>query len=175
MTTAKEIARVFKDSTVYGLGSLLPRAAAIIPGGASTGSKRPEALYGPGAEGPTLVGIPVDFILFAGTLLGVALFHHHVLQVALTGLATIATYKILFTGFKAGAGVAGFGLHMAHEWVLLVNLLCLLVGFGDEFCPDRQFVLRKTHRFLRCFCHNRYGRQYYRWSGRKPAWLRRDG
>ncbi len=26
----KEIARVFKDSTVYGLGSLLPRAAAII-------------------------------------------------------------------------------------------------------------------------------------------------
>jgi Na+/H+ antiporter NhaD/arsenite permease-like protein len=90
----------------------------------------PLALAAPGAEGPTLVGIPVDFILFAATLLGVALFHHHVLQVALTGLATIATYKILFTGFKAGAGVAGFGLHMAHEWVLLVNLLCLLVGFA---------------------------------------------
>ena len=33
----------------------------------------------------------------------------------------------------------------------------------------------RFHRFLRCFCHNRYGRQYYRWSGRKPAWLRRDG
>ena len=29
------------------------RADAVIPGGASTGSKRPEALYGPGAEGPT--------------------------------------------------------------------------------------------------------------------------
>jgi Na+/H+ antiporter NhaD/arsenite permease-like protein len=52
------------------------------------------------------------------------------LQVALTGLATIATYKILFTGFKTGVGLAGFGLHMAHEWVLLVNLLCLLVGFA---------------------------------------------
>ena len=90
----------------------------------------PLALAAPGAEGPTVAGIPVDFILFAATLLGVALFHHHVLQVALTGLATIATYKILFTGFKAGAGVAGFGLHMAHEWVLLVNLLCLLVGFA---------------------------------------------
>lgn len=77
-----------------------------------------------------LFGIPVDFILFAITLLGVALFHHYVLQVALTGLAVISTYKILFTGFKTGAGLAGFGLHMAHEWVLLVNLFCLLVGFA---------------------------------------------
>lgn len=77
-----------------------------------------------------LFGIPVDFILFAATLLGVALFHHYVLQVALTGLVTIASYKILFTGFKTGAGLAGFGLHMAHEWVLLANLLGLLVGFA---------------------------------------------
>ena len=37
-------------------------------------------------EGPTVLGIPVDFILFALTLLGVALFHHHTLQVALIGL-----------------------------------------------------------------------------------------
>jgi glutamate-1-semialdehyde 2,1-aminomutase len=29
------------------------RARAVIPGGTSTGSKRPDALYGPGAEGPT--------------------------------------------------------------------------------------------------------------------------
>mgnify|MGYP001199975195 CR=1 FL=1 len=48
-------------------------AAAAAPGAA------PESLY--------LMGIPVDFILFALTLLGVALFHHHTLQVALTGLA----------------------------------------------------------------------------------------
>lgn len=77
-----------------------------------------------------LFGIPIDFILFGATLLGVALFHHYVLQVALTGLATITTYKILFTGFKTGAGIAGFGAHMAHEWVLIVNLFCLLVGFA---------------------------------------------
>jgi Na+/H+ antiporter NhaD/arsenite permease-like protein len=82
------------------------------------------------SDGPAVAGIPVDFILFAATLLGVALFHHYVLQVALTGLATITVYKIVFTGFKTGAGLAGFGLHMAHEWVLLVNLLCLLVGFA---------------------------------------------
>ncbi|MDP2811288.1 MAG: citrate transporter [Rhodocyclaceae bacterium] len=79
---------------------------------------------------PELFGIPVDFILFAATLMGVALFHHYVLQVALTGLATITAYKILFTGFKTGAGVAGFAAHMGHEWVLLVNLLCLLIGFA---------------------------------------------
>ena len=41
------------------------------------------------AEAPTVAGIPVDFILFALTLLGVALFHSHTLLVGLTGLATI--------------------------------------------------------------------------------------
>jgi len=82
------------------------------------------------ANSPALFGIPVDFLLFAVTLLGVALFHHYVLQVALTGMVTIATYKILFTGFKTGVGIAGFGAHMAHEWVLLANLLGLLVGFA---------------------------------------------
>ena len=47
-----------------------------------------------------LLGIPVDFILFALTLLGVALFHHHTLRVALTGLAAIVVFKLAFTGFK---------------------------------------------------------------------------
>ena len=41
-----------------------------------------------------LLGIPVDFILFGLTLLGVALFHHHTLAVALTGLAAITLYKL---------------------------------------------------------------------------------
>jgi len=81
-------------------------------------------------DGPELAGIPVDFILFACTLLGVALFHHHTLRVALIGLSTIVVYKLLFTGFKTGAGIAGFGLHMAHEWVILTNLLGLLLGFA---------------------------------------------
>jgi Na+/H+ antiporter NhaD/arsenite permease-like protein len=90
----------------------------------------PLAFAATGTDGPTVAGIPVDFILFAATLLSVAFFHHYVLPVAVTGMVTIATYKILFTGFKSGAGLAGFGLHMAHEWVLLVNLFCLLVGFA---------------------------------------------
>ena len=81
-------------------------------------------------EPPALFGVPVDFILFALTLLGVALFHHHTLRVALTGLAVIALYKIVFTGFKTGAGIGGFVMHLGHEWVILTNLLGLLVGFA---------------------------------------------
>jgi Na+/H+ antiporter NhaD/arsenite permease-like protein len=75
-------------------------------------------------------GIPVDFILFGLTLVGVALFHRHVLAVALTGLAVIVAYKLLFTGFKTGSGFGGFALHMAHEWIILTNLLGLLLGFA---------------------------------------------
>jgi len=81
-------------------------------------------------EGPALFGIPVDFILFGLTLLGVALFHRHTLQVALTGLAVITLYKLGFTGFKTGAGLAGLSQHMLHEWVILTNLLGLLLGFA---------------------------------------------
>jgi Na+/H+ antiporter NhaD/arsenite permease-like protein len=77
-----------------------------------------------------LFGIPVDFILFALTLLGVALFHHKTLQVALGGLAAIVVYKLIFTGFKHGTGLAGLGHHMAHEWVTLANLFLLLMGFA---------------------------------------------
>ena len=78
----------------------------------------------------SLLGIPVDFILFALTLLGVAIFHHYTLPVALTGLATIVAYKLVFTGFKFGAGFAGLALHLQHEWVILANLFLLLMGFA---------------------------------------------
>ena len=78
----------------------------------------------------SIAGIPVDFVLFALTLLGVALFHRYTLQVALTGLAVITLYKLAFTGFKTGPGLGGLALHMAHEWVILANLLGLLLGFA---------------------------------------------
>ena len=75
------------------------------------------------AAAPVFIfGIPVDFILFALTLIGVAIFHHKTLQVALVGLATILVYKFAFTGFKFGPGLAGLGLHMQHEAVILANL-----------------------------------------------------
>lgn len=89
----------------------------------------PSAAFAAGGS-PEVAGIPVDFILFALTLLGVALFHNATLYVALTGLATISLYKILFAGFKTGVGVAGFFGHLGHEWVTIANLFCLLTGFA---------------------------------------------
>jgi Na+/H+ antiporter NhaD/arsenite permease-like protein len=76
------------------------------------------------------LGVPFDFVLFGLTLAGVALFHHHTLQVALIGLAVIVLYKLGFTGFKTGPGFGGLALHLSHEWVILTNLLGLLLGFA---------------------------------------------
>src|SRR5881396_3752633 len=79
---------------------------------------------------PAIFGVPIDFVLFGLTLLCVAVFHRHTMSVALAGLATITTYKIVFTGFKTGEGAMGFVSHVEHEWVILANLLCLLMGFA---------------------------------------------
>ena len=87
------------------------------------------ALASAGAfAGPVLAGIPVEFILFAAVLLGVALFHHYTFPIALGGALTIALYKIFFSPFKSGAGWSGFGTHLVHEWVILVNLLVVAAG-----------------------------------------------
>jgi Na+/H+ antiporter NhaD/arsenite permease-like protein len=81
-------------------------------------------------SGPQLLGIPAEFLIFGLTLLGVAVYHHHTLAVALTGLGCIIAYKLLFTGFRSGAGLSGLTQHLLHEWVLLTNLLGLLLGFA---------------------------------------------
>ena len=82
------------------------------------------------ATAPALAGIPVDFILFALTLLGVALFHRHTLRVAVSGLLVITLYKLAFTGFLGAPGLAGLATHLRHEWVTLANLFGLLLGFA---------------------------------------------
>jgi len=81
-------------------------------------------------EPPAIGRIPIDFILFAVTLAGVAIFHHHTLKVALIGLGVITLFKLLFSPFAEGAGIEGLIGHLAHEWVLLTNLLGLLLGFA---------------------------------------------
>ena len=82
------------------------------------------------SDGPAVFGIPLEFVFFALTLLGVALFHHYTLMVALTGLATITLFKLGFTGFHGVAGFFGLANHLQHEWVTLANLLGLLLGFA---------------------------------------------
>jgi Na+/H+ antiporter NhaD/arsenite permease-like protein len=79
---------------------------------------------------PSVAGIPIDFILFACTLAGVALFHKHVLRIAVAGLVVITLYKLLFSPFPTGAGVPGLLSHLGHEWVVVANLFALLVGFA---------------------------------------------
>jgi Na+/H+ antiporter NhaD/arsenite permease-like protein len=89
---------------------------------------------------PALLGVPLDFGLFALVLLGVALFHHHTLKVAVVGALAITAYQLLFTGFKTGSGLAGLLGHVGHEWVTLANLLGLLMGFAllaDHFEKSR--------------------------------------
>ena len=82
---------------------------------------------GPGLEP---LGIPLEFLLFGLTLAGVALFHLRTLEVALAGLATILAYKLAFTGIHGVVGFAGLAQHLAGEWVVLVNLFGLLMGFA---------------------------------------------
>lgn len=104
------------------MAALLIGATLASPALAAASTAAPEPIY--------LLDVPVDFILFGLTLIGVAVFHHHTLYVALSGLAAITLYKVLFTGFKFGTGLAGLAGHMAHEWVILANLFLLLMGFA---------------------------------------------
>jgi len=92
-----------------------------------------------GAEGYSLFDgkVPLEFVFFVLTLLGVALFHHHTMLVALCGLVSLSIYKIAFLpDFH-------FLEHMRHEWQVVfdsdhgrfevgaaTNLLGLLLGFA---------------------------------------------
>jgi Na+/H+ antiporter NhaD/arsenite permease-like protein len=77
-----------------------------------------------------MFGIPIEFILFAATLLGVAIFHHRTFTVAVTGLAVILAYKFLFSDFAGEPGLAGLAGHLDHHWVEIANLGLLLLGFA---------------------------------------------
>jgi len=83
------------------------------------------------AYSPVMMGpVPVDFILFALILAGIAFLHRHTLQVAVGGLLAVTIYKLAFTGFKQGPGFAGLAGLLGHEWVIIANLFGLLMGFA---------------------------------------------
>jgi Na+/H+ antiporter NhaD/arsenite permease-like protein len=81
-------------------------------------------------EPPALLGVPIDFVLFALTLAGVALFQRHTLVVAVAGLVVITLFKVAASPFAEGAGLAGLVDHLRNEWVLFANLFGLLLGFA---------------------------------------------
>ena len=119
---------VFRDKVIS--RHLLIPASSLIALGALMSSAAAAPVETSLARPVFFLGIPVDFILFGLTLLGVAIFHQKTLQVALTGLAAIVAYQFVFTGFKPGSGLSGLGLHLRHEWVILANLFLLLMGFA---------------------------------------------
>jgi Na+/H+ antiporter NhaD/arsenite permease-like protein len=78
----------------------------------------------------SLSSIPLEFVLFACTLLGVAMFHRHALAVAASGLLIITAFKLATSGFHQGPGLPGLVGHLREESSGLANLFMLLTGFA---------------------------------------------
>lgn len=85
---------------------------------------------GSGHEVPALFGIRIEFIIFALTLVGVALFHHYTMQVALGGLTVLLIAKFAFDPEFSLGGLMLGNEHHEGEWKTLLNLVGLLLGFG---------------------------------------------
>jgi Na+/H+ antiporter NhaD/arsenite permease-like protein len=73
----------------------------------------------------SLSDIPLEFVIFGATLIGVALFHRHTLAVAVVGLIAA-----LLIRFGPNASLGEVAAHFGQEWVVLANLLLLLLGFA---------------------------------------------
>ncbi|OGG61281.1 citrate transporter [Candidatus Kaiserbacteria bacterium RIFCSPHIGHO2_02_FULL_49_34] len=69
------------------------------------------------------MNIPLEFFLFGAILLGIAVFHHQNVRIAIYGMAIILIYKDMT---QPSFEVMN---HFTHEWRLIANLLGLLVGF----------------------------------------------
>jgi Na+/H+ antiporter NhaD/arsenite permease-like protein len=90
----------------------------------------PIVSFGMGTGTPALAGIKLDFIIFALTLVGVAVFHKHTMYVAITGLVLELCLKLVFdANFSITTHIIGNASHEG-EWRTLVNLLGLLFGFS---------------------------------------------
>ena len=50
--------------------------------------------------------------------------------IAVGGMLLITLFKIAFSPFAEGPGIAGWIAHLGHEWVLITNLFGLLLGFA---------------------------------------------
>jgi len=89
---------------------------------------------------PAVGGIRLEFLLFALTLVGVALFHKQTFWVAIIGLSSILIFKFIFDSnfnlFHHFFGENSFVQQLIHkdlrqgEWSTILNLLGLLLGFA---------------------------------------------
>jgi Na+/H+ antiporter NhaD/arsenite permease-like protein len=100
-------------------------AAALVLG--ALGRREPTGIH-------VLGSIPYAFVLFVLVLLGVALFHHHTLYVALAGAVVISAYTVLLAPgheWSPDQHAPGLWGHFLHEGEhTLLNLGGLLLGFA---------------------------------------------
>jgi Na+/H+ antiporter NhaD/arsenite permease-like protein len=79
---------------------------------------------------PDILGVRVEFLLFALTLVGVATLHRYAMQVAIGGMVAILLFKLAFDpSFHAVEHMVG-SAELEGEWRTLLNLLGLLLGFA---------------------------------------------
>lgn len=81
------------------------------------------------AAAPSIHGVPLVFLMFGAVLLGILFFHRRAVEIAVAGALAILATRLGFSTFSLGH-------HLGHEWVKLVNLFGLLVGFtllADHF------------------------------------------
>lgn len=79
---------------------------------------------------PSIGPVRVEFILFALTLVCVAVFNKYTMQAALIGLVVVLAFKFLFdSGFNLPEHILGTP-EREGEWRTLINLLGLLFGFA---------------------------------------------
>jgi Na+/H+ antiporter NhaD/arsenite permease-like protein len=82
---------------------------------------------------PVVLGVPLVFVAFALTLVGVALFNRRSLEVASAGFAAVFVLRVFFGRFDWLA-------LLGDEWAKTLNLVGLLVGFAlvaDHFERSR--------------------------------------
>ncbi len=89
---------------------------------------------------PVLLGIRLEFIVFCLILLGVAVFNKKTMEIALAGLLVLLMVKFVFDDsfdlYHHFMGKVGLVQQILHkdlregEWVVLLNLLGLLLGFA---------------------------------------------
>jgi Na+/H+ antiporter NhaD/arsenite permease-like protein len=79
---------------------------------------------------PSIGPVRIEFILFAITLIGVAVFHKKTMYVALAGLAAVLIFKFAFDPqFNLINHIVGTAAKEG-EWRILLNLFGLLFGFA---------------------------------------------
>lgn len=91
-------------------------------------------------NGISLLGIRIEFIIFALTLTGIALFHRHTLAISLAGLLIIFLYSFFtnpaFSFYHHLFGDNSITSQIIHknlrqgEWIIIINLTGLLIGFA---------------------------------------------